>query len=250
MADFEGIKNPYKIEWGVFSLVEFIVSERNNLGTGYKKALDIGSGQGVHSKILTAAGLEVSKLDMYSDDVEYKVDFIKHNFEEKFDVIFCSHVIEHQRNVGNFLDKIFDIMSDNAVLILTAPKHKAENLIEGHLNCFFTSYFCQHLIHAGFDMKKGKYLSCGGIENSAIVSKARNFNLSERDENGYIWTEKHKERCFFPLENAEISKLSFFHNSIIFSSKGENNISITLPDNYQKLGIIIEANRWNFRIEI
>ncbi len=133
---------------------------------------------------------------MYSNDSEYKVDFIKHNFKQKFDIIFCSHVIEHQRNVGTFLDKIYDIMSDDGLLIITAPKHPADRLVEGHLNCFVTSYFVQHLIHAGFDIKAGKYLSAGGIENTAIVSKSQDFDLSERNENGYIWTDKHHKELF------------------------------------------------------
>ena len=85
-------------------------------------------------------------------------------------------MIEHQRNVGLFLDKIFDILSDDGLSLMSAPKHLAERLIEGHLNCFFTTYFVQHLVHAGFDLKLGKYLSCGGIENAAIVSKAENFD--------------------------------------------------------------------------
>ncbi len=55
--------------------------------------------------------------------------------------------------------------------------------------------------HAGFDIKAGKYLSAGGIENTAIVSKSQNFDLKERNENGYIWTEKHKERVPFKLKS-------------------------------------------------
>ena len=177
------MSNSYEITWGLFAIIEFIVSQKNNIGILYNKALDIGSGKGIHSEILKESGLEVYKLDMYSNDAEYKVDFIKHNFKEKFDVIFCSHVIEHQRNVGIFLDKIYDIMSENGVLIISAPKHHAERLIEGHLNCFLTTYFIQHLIHAGFDVKTGKYLS--SFENSAIVSKARNFDLIERNESSF-----------------------------------------------------------------
>ena len=56
---------------------------------------------------------------------------MKVNFEQKFDVVFCSHVIEHQRDVGLFLDKIFDILSDNGILIISAPKHPQKGLSQG-----------------------------------------------------------------------------------------------------------------------
>ena len=59
-------------------------------------------------------------------------------------------------------------------------------MIEGHLNCFKTPYFIQHLLHAGFNLKDGKYLSCGGIENAAIVPKDLNFDIADREAAGHI----------------------------------------------------------------
>ena len=239
-----------EIEWGIFALVEFIVSFRDQIGTTYKTAIDIGSGEAKHTEILRAAGLEVFQLDKYSDTAEYKVDFIEHKFDRKFDVVFCSHVIEHQRNVGIFLDKVFDIMSDDGLLLISAPKHPAESLIEGHLNCFITTYFVQHLLHAGFDLKIGKYLSCTVIENAAIVSKARNFDLNERKEDGYDWTDKHRERCFFQLSNQTINQDTFFHNSSVFSLDDEKKLNIAIPENHNSIGIEIDAKRWGFKVII
>ena len=239
------------IEWGIFSLIEFIVSESNEIGKRYKTAIDIGSGAGVQSEILRAAGLEVFQLDKYSDTADYKVDFVSHTFDQKFDVVYCSHVIEHQRNVGNFLDKIFDIMSEDGVLIISAPKHPAEYLTEGHLNCFFKGYFIQHLIHAGFDLKQGKYLSAYWVENAAIVSKAKNFDLVEREEDGYLWTDKHKQRSFVDLKNHElIENISYFHNCQVFSAPGGDLIQMNFPKNYKCHGIEINSERWDLRITI
>ena len=78
----------------------------------------------MQTDILRHAGLDVFQLDKYSPIAEYQVDFLKYNFDRKFDIVFCSHVIEHQRNVGNFLDKIYDILSDDGVLILSAQNMK------------------------------------------------------------------------------------------------------------------------------
>ena len=228
----------YSITWGGLALIEFLVSERNSIGTKFKTCLDIGSGEGVHTAILRHAGLEVFQVDKYSTTSEYKVDFIEHKFDRKFDVVFCSHVIEHQRNVGLFLDKIFDILSDDGVLIISAPKED-HNLIEGHLSSFNVPLFLQQMIHAGFDCKDGKFLST--IENSFIVSKADNFDMSERLENGYQWTEKHQNRSPIELKTSSVDML--FHNC----QHIQPNLTLKLPKNYWSYGMIINMERWNLK---
>ena len=228
----------YSITWGGLALIEFLVTERNNIGTKFKTCLDIGSGGGVHTSILRHAGLEVFQVDKYSTTSEYKVDFIEHKFDRKFDVVFCSHVIEHQRNVGLFLDKIFDILSDDGVLIISAPKED-HNLIEGHLNSFIFPLFLQQMIHAGFDCKDGKFLST--IENSFIVSKADNFDMSERLENGYQWTEKHQNRSPIELKTSSVDML--FHNC----QHIQPDLTLKLPKNYWSYGMVINMERWGLK---
>ena len=228
----------YSITWGGLALIEFLVSERNSIGTKFKTCLDIGSGEGVHTSILRHAGLEVFQVDKYSTTSEYKVDFIEHKFDRKFDVVFCSHVIEHQRNVGLFLDKIFDILSDDGVLIISAPKED-HNLIEGHLNSFIFPLFLQQMIHAGFDCKDGKFLST--IENSFIVSKADNFDMSERLENGYQWTEKHQNRSPIELKTSSVDMK--FHNC----QHIQPDLTLKLPKNYWSYGMVINMERWNLK---
>ncbi|MDA8689433.1 class I SAM-dependent methyltransferase [Paracoccaceae bacterium] len=242
-------KESVEIDWGIFALVEFIVSCKDQIGTKYRNALDIGSGAGRHTEILRMAGLDVIQLDKYSETAEIQADFMQYEFQEKFDIIFCSHVIEHQRNVGNFLDKIFDILNDDGLLLLSAPKHHAETLIEGHINCFYTSYFVQQLVHAGFDLKEGKYLSCWNIENAAIVSKAKNFTLSERLHDGYTWTKKHQNRSFLSLKNGAIKNGVFFHNCNVISG-ADKKIHFSIPDSYDEIGIAVVGKRWGFKIKI
>ena len=237
-------KNDFKeyfITWGGFALIEFLVTERNNIGTKFKTCLDIGSGEGVHTAILRHAGLEVFQVDKYSNTAEYKVDFIEHEFDRKFDVIFCSHVIEHQRNVGDFLDRIYDVLSDDGILIISAPNHSAETLVEGHLNSFIFPLFLQHMIHAGFDCKNGKYLSI--VENSFIVSKANDFDVNERLENGYQWTHKHQNRSPIELNSGVINTGSTLYNCKCFISGNK----IALPHNYQPYGMNIIMQRWGLK---
>ena len=234
-------KNDFKeyfITWGGFALIEFLVSERNDIGTKFKTCLDIGSGEGVHTAILRHARLEVFQVDKYSNTAEYKVDFIEHEFNRKFDVIFCSHVIEHQRNVGLFLDKIFDLLSDDGILIISAPSED-HNLIEGHLNSFNVPLFLQQMIHAGFDCKNGKFLST--VENSFIVSKAKDFELDERLENGYQWTQKHQNRSPIELKTSSVD-MRFYNCQYI-----QPNLTLKLPKNYWSYGMIINMERWGLK---
>ena len=244
-------KETYDIDWGSFALIEFIGASKKDIGVRYKTAIDIGSGAGLHTEILRHAGLEVFQLDKYSEGADFRVDFMEHEFEQKFDIIFCSHVIEHQRNVGAFLDKIYDILAEDGLLLLSAPKHPAERMVEGHLNCFFASYFIQQLIYAGFDVKKGKFLSCAGIENAAIVPKASNYCLSERQEAGFKWTTNHQERSFFKLQNQTLlTDTPFFHNCEILSATGENSLHINTKTNEPKLGIELVSSRFNLSVNL
>ncbi len=231
----------YSITWGGLALIEFLVSERNNIGKKFKTSLDIGSGDGVHSEIMQHVGFKVTGVDKYSDRADYNMDFMSYTKARQmdFDVVFCSHVIEHQRNVGEFLDRIYDVLSDDGVLIISAPNHSAETLIEGHINSFIFPLFLQQLIHAGFDCKNGKYLSA--MENSFIVSKSKDFELSERQENGYQWTKKHQNRSPIDLQNSSIDLL--FHNCQYI----QPDLTLKLPKNYWSYGMIINMERWGLK---
>ena len=241
----------FECEWGVLPLIEFCISNRSEIGKKYKSCLDIGSGHGEQSRLLRKAGIDVLSLDKYHKNADLNVDFIEYDFSSKFDIILCSHVIEHQRNVGLFLDKIFDIMHKESLLIIIAPKHEAEALIEGHLNCFYTTYFIQQLIHAGFDVKKGKYISVYGVENAAIVPKAKNFNLTERRSDGHIWDKKLQKRSPFQLKNSVIPNIqNLFHNCDVLESSDGKDLSINFPKSYKHFGIGIVNRSSNLRLMI
>ena len=185
-------ENLLKIDWGGFALIEYLLSKKK-----FKKkfkALDIGGALGNHTKIMRDFGLKVDSIDKYEKDAEFVEDFNTFKLESKYDMIHCSHVIEHQRNQGAFLDKIYDVLKDDGDLIISGPKHPAERFVEGHIATTIMPIFLQILIYSGFDCKNGKILSLGGIENSFIVKKAKNFNLNERYETGYKWKQIHNER--------------------------------------------------------
>ena len=255
-------KSDIRFNYGGFALIEFLLSEYSKNPKKYSTALDIGSFEGYHTKLMRSFGIKVDQIDKYIKDAEINEDFNEYNFKSKYDVIYCSHVIEHQRNIGQFLDKIFDIMHDHYILIISGPKHPVERFVEGHINTCILPVFLQSLIYAGFDCKKGKMMQIGGIENSFIVKKDKNFCLSERKNAGYKWLKSHQIRSPVPLiagstvnhtglhmyrckawevitqnqENGELKK----------DEKGRNiiGLKIKFPRNYKLRNVELDINIW------
>lgn len=239
----------FEFDWSFFVLVE-LIEELKEGDPKDLKCLDIGSGAGIHTNILRQAGCNVTQLDKYSPNAEIQEGFLEHAFEESYDIVFCSHVIEHQRNCGLFFDKIFDVLEENGRLVMSAPKHPATTMIEGHINSFILPIFLQQLIYAGFDCNRGKLLSCGGIENSVIVPKADNYDLKEREHDAYEWTSAHQQRSFVKLENQQFDNNQILFRNCIAWARGENNnIQLTLR-NIKTLGITLKSSRWGISVTV
>ena len=183
------------IDWSFFVLTEFIESKKGQLSG--KTCLDIGSGVGLHAQGLRSAGLKVTTLDKYAPAADIKQGFMEYDFEQQFDYIFCSHVIEHQRNCGLFLDKIFDVLSDDGMLILSAPKH-AEAMVEGHINSFVYR-FDTVIDHSGLTYVASPQLRRW---HPIIAPKDPGYSVDERLHDAYQWQEHHQSpitsRAFEP----------------------------------------------------
>jgi len=237
-----------KLDYGGFSLIEYLLSKKK-FKKGFK-VLDIGGALGAHCKIMRNFGLLVDSIDKYEKKAEFIGDFNKYKFKTQYDMIYCSHVIEHQRNQGIFLDKIYDLLIEDGDLVISGPKHPAERFVEGHISTTILPVFLQLLIYAGFDCKKGKMMSLGGIENSFIVKKSKNFSICERDDTGYKWTSKHQERS--PIEltagfevrpsslylnNCKVFKVHIDEFSLDENGHEKVGLIFNPPKNYNKKGI-------------
>ena len=255
-------KSDIKLNYGGFALIEFLLSEYSKNPKKYTTALDIGSGEGYQTKLMRSFGIKVDQIDKYKKDAEINEDFNEYSFKSKYDVIYCSHVIEHQRNIGQFLDKIFDIMHDHSILIISGPKHPVERFVEGHINTCILPVFLQSLIYAGFDCKKGKMMQIGGIENSFIVKKDKNFNLSERKNAGRKWLKSHQKRSPVPLIAGSTVNHTGLHmyrckawevitqnqesGELKKDKKGRNitGLKIKFPRNYKLRDVELDINIW------
>ena len=155
---------------------------------------------------------------------------------------------------GFFLDKIYDILSEEGYLIISGPKEPAEVFVEGQISTCILPVLIQNLIYAGFDCKKGKMMSLNLVENSFIVKKDKNFRLKERTETGYEWSKEHNNRSPIELKmgNTVSSSGLFLFNCEIWKIVIEKDksgqykktigLSFNLPKNYNPKEVNLNLN--------
>lgn len=131
----------------------------------FETILDIGCGRGVHSEIFKKKGKNVTSID-YGNSVYFQSgkpknaivgDYMGYEPEEKFDSIWCCHVLEHQLNPNLFLKKIYNDLKEDGILAITVPPLK-HTIVGGHVSLWNAGLLLYHLVHAGFDCKNAALL--------------------------------------------------------------------------------------------
>ena len=123
--------------------------------------LDIGSGAGAHASFFEEAGHTVHTVDyarsVYWQETQFTPTFIG-NFMDidvdspTYDVVWASHVLEHQPNTQQFLKKVHRIIKPGGVAAVTVPPMKTE-LVGGHLSLWTPGLLAYHMVLAGFDCR-------------------------------------------------------------------------------------------------
>lgn len=137
-----------------------------------KSGLDIGSGGGYHAKALQNSGCRMCCVDYgtsiyaqeskFVDDVEViKVDFNEYKSEKRYDLVWASHVLEHQRNVGRFLEKLIEACADNGHVCITVPDmHRL--LFGGHLSLWTPGLLAYNVLLCGIDLSEAVFIRGNG----------------------------------------------------------------------------------------
>lgn len=127
-----------------------------------KKVLDVGSGGGEHAKAFAENGALVTCVDFGTSIYAKKAidfknvttiydDFEKWSSNEKYDVVWASHVLEHQRNVGVFLEKLIQSCAKKGNVVITLPfPHR--HLWGGHLSIWSPGILCYNIVLCGIDL--------------------------------------------------------------------------------------------------
>lgn len=169
----------------------------------FATVLDIGSGAGDHAAIMAAAGKQVTAID-YGNSFYFKNsqsnikvtigDFMNLDFPDKFDCVWCSHVLEHQLNVQQFLVRVRDVLAENGVLAITVPPLK-HRIAGGHVSLWNGGLVLYRLVLAGFDCKDAKILRYGN--NISVLLRKRDVNVLDAIE--YDRGDIRKIRRFLPV---------------------------------------------------
>lgn len=146
----------------------------------FKSVLDIGTGEGLHADVFLEHGKQVTAIDfgnsIYFDKNKNRVsvivgDFNKVDFSEKFDCVWCSHILEHQLNTGIFLGRIHDVLNEGGVLAITVPPGK-NMVVGGHVGYWNGGLLLYNLVMAGFDCSTASILRYGYNISLLVVKRA------------------------------------------------------------------------------
>lgn len=139
--------------------------------------LDVGSGGGEHALQFALAGKQVhcvdfgvsvyarqSKvLDQLADmsSVRRSIgDFMELQDVAKYDLVWCSHVLEHQPNANLFLKRCFDLVADEGWLAITVPPLK-HPIVGGHVSLWNAGLVLYQMVLAGNDCSDAVVMNYG-----------------------------------------------------------------------------------------
>jgi SAM-dependent methyltransferase len=158
--------------------------------------LEIGCGDGRDFAYIRASGqfadMACIELNPATDDPHRMVgDFLCHEFNQRYDAILCSHVLEHSPNPGQFLAKIHELLNEGGILCINVPPLK-HAITAGHLTLWNPGLLLLNLVRSGFDCKHAKIRVKG--YNIAVVLVKRSCG----DSFGFDPASPTSDRRFLP----------------------------------------------------
>ena len=151
------------------------------------EVLDVGTGFGTHAVAFIANGsTKVVGLDPKPQYLEHTAyEYIQSSYEEadlegkQFDMVWCSHTLEHMPNVQHFLTTLREWLKPGGWLAIGVPTARQNRLHIGHLTLWTPAHLVYNLICAGWDCKEAiwytEYLTIG-----LMVQKKPDIDLSWR----------------------------------------------------------------------
>jgi SAM-dependent methyltransferase len=146
----------------------------------FETVLDIGAGNQEHARCFRHMGKSVTTVDpIFPADVQG--DFLEYEPKKKFDLAWCSHVVEHQRNVGIFLDKIIACTKPNGIICISVPPEVSHFYLLEHPNQFTGGMLLYHLVLAGIDCTNAAVLTYG--YNVSVIVRNKTHSLPRQSWN-------------------------------------------------------------------
>ncbi len=139
------------------------------LGLPVGSVLDVGSGGGAHAAAFANAGRRVTCVDygtsVYASNAVLKPegvqvvvgDFNTVTLPDKFSLVWASHVLEHQQNVGVFLDRLISFAEPDGYVCITVPvAHRA--IWGGHLTLWTPGLLAYNIVLCGVDLSSSELI--------------------------------------------------------------------------------------------
>lgn len=181
---------------------------------GINSVMDVGSGGGEHALVFAREGKSVHCVDLgrsvfvqrsvVLDELRglptvrhSQVNFMDLETDETHDLVWCSHVLEHQPNANAFLKKALSLVTPGGWLAVTVPplKHK---IVGGHVSLWNAGLLLYQLIMAGNDCSDAVIMNYG--YNISVLVRRRDVELPELD---YDSGDINRLAPFFPPDCAE-----------------------------------------------
>lgn len=168
---------------------------------GYDSLIDVGSGGDNHKRFFEQffPSVFTNDFDERLEGQNYPGDFIQIDFDRKFDVVYASNVLEHSRNVGMFIEKLFEICEEDGYVAIMVPRPHLNRLMSGHITTWTTSTLVYNIVACGYDCSEA--MVCNGkYEKSVIVRKRSIRNQPEFVYRSGVVDDVGKLSHFFPWD--------------------------------------------------
>jgi len=181
--------------------IDFLLKKKN-----FNTVLDIGSGAGKqakefekNNKVVTAVDLGKSKYYESNSFSIVKSNFFDYSIDNKFDLVWGSHILEHQLNVGSFIKKAYQHVNEKGILAITVPPLKP-NIVGGHLTFWNMGLLFYNLIINGIDCSEAHGLKYGyNISVVVDINKEKTIDIESLNLS-YDVGDIEKLSPYFPFE--------------------------------------------------
>lgn len=161
----------------------------------FKTVLDVGSGEGLQKRFFESLGKKVSTCDYgfekaahcnhKSNAYDYVGNFINIDIDQKFDFVFSSHVLEHQRNVALFLEKKIDCCKPSGYICTVVPIRKPF-ITGGHCSIWNPGLLLYNFVLSGIDcsesyLEQRDYDICLVVPNKKFDIKSHHLTYDRGD---------------------------------------------------------------------
>lgn len=151
----------------------------------FDTVLDVGGGAGEQAAVFEAFGKHVTSVD-YGKSVYFERrgpqrevivgDFNTLDLPRRYELVWCSHVLEHQLDPHRFLLRLHAATEEGGVLAVTVPPAKSE-IVGGHVSLWNAGLLLYRLVLAGFDCRQARVRRYG--YNISVILEKRSIALPE-----------------------------------------------------------------------